>query len=175
MTCIVAVVDNDKVWMGGDSAGVSGMDLMVRKDPKVFRVGEFLMGFTTSFRMGQILMHGFNPPTITGDLFKYMVNEFVPALRHAFKEGGFLELNANREKGGTFLVGIRGRLFMIESDFQVGETYDGYAAVGCGDQIAHGALFASKELPAKKRVKLALKAAERYSSGVRGPFLVDSI
>ncbi len=175
MTCIVGLIDKNTVWIGGDSAAISGIDLVVRKDPKVFKVGEFLMGFTTSFRMGQILMHGFNPPVISGDLYKYMINEFIPALRNLFKEAGFLELNANREKGGTFLVGVRGRLFVIESDFQVGEPRDAFAAVGCGDQIANGALFASKEVSARKRVKLALKAAERFSGGVRGPFLIDSI
>lgn len=175
MTCIVGLVDNDTVWIGGDSAAISGLDLIVRKDPKVFKVGEFIMGFTTSFRMGQILMHGFTPPTITGDLYKYMINEFIPALRNLFKDTGFLEVNSNREKGGTFLVGVRGRLFVVESDFQVGEPIDNFAAVGCGEQIAHGALYASKAEKPAKRVKLALKAAERFSAGVRGPFLVDSI
>ena len=52
MTCIVGLIDGRRVWMGGDSAGVSGLDITVRADAKVFRNGDFLIGFTSSFRMG---------------------------------------------------------------------------------------------------------------------------
>ena len=58
MTCIVAVTDGKKIVMGGDSAGVSGYSLTIRKDKKVFKRKdesgtEWLFGFTTSFRMGE--------------------------------------------------------------------------------------------------------------------------
>lgn len=52
MTCIVGIVDNGKVYMGADSLGVGGLSKRVRKDPKLFRVGEFVFGYTSSFRMG---------------------------------------------------------------------------------------------------------------------------
>ena len=35
MTCIVGVVDGNRIIMGGDSAGVAGIDLGPRKDVKV--------------------------------------------------------------------------------------------------------------------------------------------
>ncbi len=54
MTCIAAVAHEGNVWMGADSAGVSGLALAVRRDPKIYRVGDFLFGFTSSFRMGQL-------------------------------------------------------------------------------------------------------------------------
>ena len=57
MTCIVGLVHEGVVYIGGDSAGVGGMSLTVRADEKVFQNGEFLMGFTTSFRMGQLLRY----------------------------------------------------------------------------------------------------------------------
>ena len=43
MTCIVGLVHEGVVYIGGDSAGVGGMSLTVRADEKVFRNGEFLM------------------------------------------------------------------------------------------------------------------------------------
>lgn len=48
MTCIVGYFDKKtkKVTIGGDSAGVSGLHITIRKDPKVFRVGEFIIGCT---------------------------------------------------------------------------------------------------------------------------------
>lgn len=33
MTCVVGLVAEGKVWMGADSAGVSGWDLRTRADP----------------------------------------------------------------------------------------------------------------------------------------------
>ena len=62
MTCIVGVVDNGKVYMGGDSAGVGGLCIETRKQPKVFRNGDFLIGYTDSFRMGQLLQYKMSPP-----------------------------------------------------------------------------------------------------------------
>ncbi|WP_245320978.1 hypothetical protein [Bradyrhizobium sp. NAS96.2] len=53
MTCIVGLVDKGQVFIGGDSAGVNAerLALVVRNDRKVFRNGDFVMGFTSSFRM----------------------------------------------------------------------------------------------------------------------------
>ena len=62
MTCIVGLVHEGVVYIGGDSAGVAGLSLVVRADEKVLRNGDFLMGFTTSFRMGQLLRYKLDPP-----------------------------------------------------------------------------------------------------------------
>ena len=175
MTCIVAVrAPSGVIWMGGDSAAVEGYDLRLRKDPKVFRVGEFLIGYTSSFRMGQLLRFGFAPPDqIPGtDPYEYMINFFVPMVRAVFKEGGYSTVTNGQEAGGHFLVGYRGELYHVEGDFQVGIPLDGFAAAGCGDQIAVGALFATQRLSPKQRIITALEASERFSAGVRGPFTV---
>ena len=57
MTYIVWFLDKKqkKVIIGGDSAGVAGLNITVRKDVKVFEVGEFVIGCTSSFRMMQII------------------------------------------------------------------------------------------------------------------------
>jgi hypothetical protein len=94
MTCIVGLIDNGKVWMGGDSAGVSGLDVTVRKDPKVFKNGDFLIGYTSSFRMGQLLRFKFNPPKYyaeqhNNDEYQYMCTDFIEAIRICLKAGGY--------------------------------------------------------------------------------------
>lgn len=176
MTCIVGVVHDGKTYVGGDSAGVAGLDLQVRKDPKVFRNGDFVIGFTSSFRMGQLLAHAFTPPKrhADADLYAYMVTDFVNAVRECLKSGGYAEKSSEAERGGTFLVGIEGRLFKIENDYQVGEAGDGYDACGCGAQVALGALHAMANQEPTKRLKTALEAAERFSAGVRAPFVTVS-
>lgn len=180
MTCIVGVVDKGAVIIGGDSAGVStgNLSLVVRNDKKVFRSGDFVMGFTTSFRMGQLLAYNFHPPKPRQgiDPMEYMVTDFIDATRARMKEGGFRRVKEEQEEGGTFLVGYAGRLFQINGDFQVGESTHGFDAVGCGELIALGSLYSSSgvgSLAAFDRVIGALKAAEAFSAGVRGPFTTE--
>lgn len=170
MTAVVGLVHNGRVHLGADSAGSSGWSLTLRADEKVFRNGPYAMGFTTSYRMGQLLRYAFAPPEPVGDLQGFMVTTFVDSVRACLKDGGWATKSNEQESGGQFLVGIAGRLFIVDSDYQVGEPHARYAAVGCGADIALGALYATDGQPVRKRMQAALEAAERHSSGVRGPF-----
>lgn len=172
MTAIVGLAHHGAVHLGGDSAGVAGWSLTVRADTKVFHNGPYVMGFTSSFRMGQLLRYTLNPPRPEGGLERFMATTFIDAVRETLKAGGFLRKDSEVESGGTFLVGVAGRLFMVDSDFQVGEAAAGYAAVGCGHELALGALYATattRKTP-QQRLGIALEAAERFSAGVCGPF-----
>lgn len=174
MTCIVGIADGKRVVIGGDSAGVSGLDIVIRRDPKVFRVGPYVIGYTSSFRMGQLLRFKLNCPEQDPrhDDFQHMATVFVDNVRTVLKDNGYAVITNNEESGGVFLVGYRGRLYKVESDFQVGESSDDYDAVGCGESFALGSLFATPKLPPKKRIDLALTAATHHSAGVRAPFVV---
>ncbi|WP_406420890.1 hypothetical protein [Streptomyces sp. NBC_00842] len=176
MTVIAGLVHKGRVHLGGDSAGVSGYQLTIRQDRKVFRNGPYVMGFTNSFRMGQLLQHAFQAPHPTGSLDRFMVTTFVDALRTCLKEGGYARKDSEQEYAGTFLVGIHGRLFIVDSDYQVGEPADGYAAVGCGDELALGALHATAHIDMRPRQRLtaALAAAGHHSAGVAGPYVYAS-
>lgn len=178
MTAIVGLVHDGQVHIGGDSASVSGWTMTVRADAKVFTKGPFVFGFTTSFRMGQLIRYAADPPTPDpADLDAFMATKFVDAIRNCLKAGGWAKKTDEREEGGIFLVGTCGRLFSVYADYQVGEAVDGYAAVGCGDEIALGALYAStgSGLTPRARLELALQAAQRFSAGVRGPFAFASL
>ncbi|MEU5136897.1 hypothetical protein [Streptomyces californicus] len=176
MTVIVGLAHDNRVYLGGDSAGVSGLQLTVRSDPKVFRNGPYVMGFTTSFRMGQLLRYAFQPPHPTGDLHRHMVTTWTDALRACLKEGGWARKDGDQEQAGTFLVGIQGHLFSVWDDYQVASHADGYAAVGCGDELALGALHATAHLGLRPRARLtaALAAADHHSAGVTGPYAYAS-
>ena len=173
MTCIVGVQDGTDVFIGGDSAGVAGYNITVRSDQKVFRNGPFVMGFTSSFRMGQLLRYSFVPPKVpdTG-LDKYMVVDFINAVRTCLKAGGWAKTDEGMERGGTFLVGVKGQLFLIDGDYQVAKNADGYASVGCGEEYALGSLHTTTGQDPKTRVRLALQAASHHSSGVTGPYTI---
>jgi hypothetical protein len=107
MTCIVGVVERDSVLIGADSAGVGGLKLQLRGDEKVFVNGPFVMGFTSSFRMGQLLHYKLNTPPHPADMdaYEFMVKCFVEAVRNCLKEGGFATKDKEQESGGELLVG----------------------------------------------------------------------
>lgn len=174
MTCIVAVTDGEQVTMGGDSSGISGWDIDYRSDSKVFHLGDLLIGFTSSFRMGQILRYNVSIPNIEkgADLYEWMVKEFVPVIRTAFIEHGFAKIDGASEKGGQFIVGIDGSIFVVESDYQVAESLNDYYSIGCGYGYATGSLYSTESKDPLERVNLALEAATYHSAGVAEPFTI---
>jgi ATP-dependent protease HslVU (ClpYQ) peptidase subunit len=172
MTCIVGLVHDGDVYIGGDSAGVAGLSITIRADEKVFGNGPFIMGFTTSFRMGQLLRYKLAPPAQTvhqGDM-EYMVTSFIDSCRQCFAGNGFGDKDAS--VGGNFLVGYKGKLYNIEGDYQVGIPKLNYDAVGCGSDLALGALFATEGLSPEERINAALAAASTFSAGVAPPFTI---
>lgn len=187
MTCIVGIEYDGKVYLGGDSAAVAGWDTQIQEAPKVFKLGDFVMGYTSSFRMGQLLQYDFTPPqNECEDDMTYMVKHFVPALRDLMKTGGFMTVKDNREEAGAFLVGYRGKLYSIQNDFSVMryvDRFDGtdycYNAVGVGAPYALAVMWRDirRELadygklpPARYLLQSALLGAEFFSNGVTGPF-----
>lgn len=179
MTCIVGLVSKGAVYLGADSAGVDGGDfsISVRADRKLLRNGDFLMGFTSSFRMGQLLAFALTPPKPREgvDLFAFMVTDFINAIRDCLKTGGYAAKEKEVEEGGTFLVAYKSRLFTIYGDYQVAESVCGYAACGCGDLIALGSLYSTPNETPHNRIAVALNAAEQFSAGVRAPFHVETL
>lgn len=178
MTCIVGVVEKGTVYIGGDSASVAGWTSRVTRLPKVFRRGPFLIGYTTSFRMGQLLEHALNVPAQGAkerDDMRYMVTVFAEHVRQLLKERGVAKIEANAESGGQFLVGYRGRLYSVQSDFQVNEMADGFDAVGSGAEYALGAIAALKGQPPVQRLKRALAISAHFNMGVSAPFFVKSL
>jgi len=176
LTCIVGVKHREGVVMGADSYAGWETSGSTRHDPKLGRVGAYGIGFTTSYRMGQLLLYGFDPPRppFRGDLQEFMVTVFVEAVRTRLRAGGWMKVENTRDEGGDFLVGVRGRLFTIYSDFSVEETVDRFAAVGCGEKYALGAL-AHLTCSPRVRVLAALRTAERFTGGVRGPRVVVDV
>jgi hypothetical protein len=171
VTCIVGVTDGERTIIGGDSAGLAGWSITTRNDPKVFRLGPLAVGFTSSFRMGQLLRYMELDADNIGDVDRWMVTSFVPQIRALFREGGFTRTELGVESGGAFLVGHAGRLFEISTDFQVGESTDGYAAVGCGFAEALGALHVTRGVAGLQwRAEVALDTAAYLNAGVRGPY-----
>lgn len=172
MTCIVALVDGSQVYIGADSCAADGnRSAFGWVQPKVFARESFVIGYTTSFRMGQLLQYRLaTKPRKAVSVHEYMCTQFVDAVRDCLKAGGFAKKKDEEESGGNFLVDYEGHLFRVASDYQVGEPSCGYDALGSGAECALGALFATQGKPALERITAALRAAAEFSTTVRPPF-----
>lgn len=102
MTCIVGIADGEKVWIGGDSQGTAGLSMTVRADTKVFTNGPMVFGFTSSFRMGQLLRHKLSiPKHYEGDVDKWLCVDFIDAVRQCFKDSGYARTHDGEEPAST--------------------------------------------------------------------------
>lgn len=179
MTCVVGFVDRGRVWIGADSCGSGGTDYHIRKDTKVFRNNNMIFGFTTSFRMGQLIQNSLKippHPVGMGD-FKYLTTLFIDSVLECFKGKGFAAIKENVVSGGDFLVGYRKTLYVVYSDFQVGISSGQCDSVGCGYAYALGAMKVMEKeniLPQEKIIR-ALKVSTYFSNAVKPPFRVVSL
>lgn len=171
MTCIVGFTDKDGVYIGGDSAAISEDDLSynIRSDEKVFQKGELIFGYSASFRMGQLLRYKLripNHPKGTED-FQYMATLFVDAVKKCFQDNDYNDIV---EDSGSFMVGYKGKIYAILSDYQIALPKENFIAMGCGDNFAIGAMYACTEKDPIKKMEVALNAAVTFSMGVKPPF-----
>ena len=177
MTCVIGLNTEDRVYIGVDSAAVQGWICRATNVRKLFKRGPFLMGYTTSFRMGQLLEHQLDVPpqeTSQSDM-EYMVVSFVEAARTLLKEKGFSKVESNKHSGGQFLVGYKGVLYCIHKDFQVGQLSEGLESIGSGSDFALGAMKALVDVPPVQRIKRSLTIAAHFNMGVCAPFYVRSV
>lgn len=172
MTIIVGLKTSDGVILGCDSQGSAEYNKTFRKDSKIFEVHGIGYGFTSSYRMGQILKYHTTEILDNmreNDLYGYIVTKLVPMYRRILTENGFKSNTNGVDSGGSFLLAIDGRLFAVLEDFQVEERLEEYNAIGCGDSYALGALYTqSSNLKPKARVIDAIKASKYFSCGCGG-------
>lgn len=176
MTCIVGIEAKDRVYIGADSAGVSGDICQEIASPKVFRKGQMVIGHTHSFRLGQALRYLLHLPRHEPGVGTeaYLVGPFVHAVRKLLKAHGMVEIQDGVEYGGSFLMGYRGKLYHVGNDFSVLRTRSGMDAIGAGRDVALGALAALSAGKGHERptCRAVLVVVAGLCNGVRPPFSV---
>lgn len=172
MTCIVSIETPEGVILGADSAVGSGWFTQFR-GAKLARVADHLFAFAGDVRAGDLVRHTLRllPPP-KKQIHRHVVSVVVPALRECLKAGALAITKESAEQtgGASFLLGVRGQLFEVATDYSVCRAGHGYMAGGCGREIAAGALASTHGQEPRQRLRAALEAAERHSLGVRRPF-----
>ncbi|ATN93501.1 hypothetical protein [Pseudoalteromonas phage J2-1_QLiu-2017] len=170
MTCIVAIKEeNGTVWMGGDLLGSNGFTKRQYPTSKVFRNGDFLIGFTSSFRMGQILEHNWTPPpmVVGQPVEEYFRLDVIESIRATFEHFGYGTRDGLEDIGGNFLIAYQGRLFEMQCNYSVLEIED-FVSVGSGQYHAEGCLYATlgSDMHPVARIEQAIEAAAEFTTSV---------
>jgi ATP-dependent protease HslVU (ClpYQ) peptidase subunit len=170
MTCIVGIEHSGRVYLAGDLQGTGWNNKVVHTQPKVFKKNGLVVGYTTSYRFGQLLEHGLPDPVIPkeeDEVYRWLISVFVRDIKKTLKD-------ADYEKGGTCLIGVRGQLWQMQDDFSVLRSVKGYDACGSGYEYALGSLHTSVNTAFKngnadeyvKALKHAIMAAGTFSPSV---------
>ena len=183
MTAIVGIAKGGQVWLGADSCGATSYYRAAFTTPKLVELSttsssKLLLGYTTSFRFGQILQYQVGMPhDIRKDAEEYLIRDFIPAARKSLIDHGWMKKESEREQSGAALVGYRGRLFTFQSDLSLTEAQSGLDATGSGYEYALGAMSFAASLGRKAEVILeaGLRAAATFTPGVMEPFTIRKV
>lgn len=174
MTCIAGIIDaSGRGHIACDSLGSDGYTKSVYKNAKVFKKGRFLFGYTSSYRMGQLLEHKLSLPArkVEQQLDAYMYGDFIDAVRSTLKENGYLSINSNKESIGEFLVITEARIFRVQDDMSLLESEEAFDTCGSGGDFAKASISILKrytKLSNRMILTKAIETAATYVSSVGG-------
>lgn len=174
MTCIVGIEHKGEVYLGGDRAATDGgLNRVLIKEPKVFLKDGIGFGVCGLPKVMDALQHAIElPPNTKNEGKGYLVSQVIPAIREGLKRLECTEEhNGQQYYHGAMLIGYRGHLYQMESNFQLVEAAHGFDATGSGGEAALGSLRSTKKMTdPRKRLLEALAVSAEHNAGVAPPF-----
>jgi hypothetical protein len=163
VTCIVGLVEDNTIYMGGDRSASDDISIVSMKTPKVYIRDEWIYGYAGTIGIGQLINY-IDLPSPEGDIEKLIRLDICQSLKSAIDS--YARDVENDETG--FLIGAKGRLFEFNvSDWGVLEIDQ--TSIGSGSQIAFGSLYTSIDNNPIDRIGLAIGSAITYSPSCQGP------
>jgi len=147
MTCIVAFkTEEGHSIIAGDYMASNGHHFNKVANSKVFNKSESCaIGYTSSFRMGQILEHYWTlPPRVEGQTAENFVNvTLVESIRAIFKTYGYGTKDGLEDLGGTFILLYEDRIYCMQFNYSLLDYDSEIIAIGSGTDAALGAIYLS--------------------------------
>jgi ATP-dependent protease HslVU (ClpYQ) peptidase subunit len=146
----------------------------LREDRKIFRSGDYIMGFCGSYRVGQILRNFGNFPDLPKNLknpekvVDFLIKNLIPEIRDLLGE------HMEDSEPWSLVIACREHFVIITDDLQVGYVTDDYSAIGAGENVALGALSVLNDdhffgdRTAMERAVAGVYAASLHNSSVGG-------
>lgn len=149
MTCIVGITDGNNIWMGCDGLISGDNDKFNLEQPKIIKKEEMLIGVAGTLRGLQLLKYHLDIDGLKEELEKlkivsdeeFICNYLVTCIKNMFFEHQYcVQIDSQENQNDKFLIGYRGRLYYLDSNYQIFNTTDSYMAIGSGSEYAYGAL-----------------------------------
>lgn len=176
MTCIIGYSHNGKAYVGADSLGSNGWTKAQYDTPKLFEVHGMVIGYTTSYRFGQVLQHHLRELLSNQvDPYKKLVEEYIPHIREILTAHGAKTTDKGVDSGGACVIGYKGAVYELQHDFSVLKPSNGIACVGSGAQVAYGAMLALTTKDSEQRILRALEVTSDAVTSVGGDFVVMAV
>lgn len=173
MTTLIAFQHEDFCVIAADTQ-TTGYDLRADCSPmgKIAQNGKYLVSAAGLVRGMNLIQHSFNPPAApkVKNLDRFMVNNFVPALRKTFALSGY-DIKSDGMAASfdnDFIVAVNGTLYFIDEGYGLERTKDKVYCTGSGMKLALGAAYAlgieecDDYEEAIEILEAAVKAAIRY-------------
>ena len=186
MTVIVGIKDKDNIYMGCDSAISTDSEIMTLSNPKIIQKWGMLIGITGSIRGLQLLEYEWDIPDnddgkeILSVLDTYSDDEYihkfvVPSIKEVFFSNQYcIQCDGQENMEDWLLIGYKGELYTLVSNYQCFKLDKPYAAIGSGSPYALGSLKTQEDLgifgkDPEMNITRAIKSACEFSNSVREP------
>ena len=187
MSVVVAIKENDRIYIGADSQVTKGGTRTTLKNPnnyKIWRVDDredSLMAHVGNLRDGCVvrLMNGIvDDYDVFNDRidYRFVVKYLMPEIVKNLKDAQYVTVNDSYIDfiDSSFLFAHKDRLYQISSDLSVIEV-DDCCAIGSGSDQAMGSLLSTEGQDPKTRIVKAIKASAASDIYVDYPIiLVDT-
>ena len=157
MTVIVGIRDNGKVYMGSDRSASDGDTILQMTTPKIFRVGNFLIGYSGSQGLGVMSKHLRCWNTEPEDIERFLRVDFVKEFK-GLRE----EIGGSDDDHASWLIAYNTYLYEVDTESFSVFPFD-YTAIGSGSAVALGSLYSTPEQSPMHRVHKAVNAAIEHT------------
>ena len=179
MTCIVAIKDKNKIYMGADSMACTSFTRGELKASKIIRKDNMIIGLCGSPRALQLLNYYWEVPKQNNQADDvYIYKTVTDSIMECFQTNLYAHLNNNQLKcGSDFIIGFNSNLYQFENNFQVLEPVNPYISTGSGSYHAMGSLYTTSltKMKPNDRLQIALQAATEYVHSVGGKYQFEEL
>ena len=180
MTTLAAIQGQGWCVIGADSliADDTRIYILNKNAGKLFKSDGYIFAIAGDVRPFQIIQHSTNFPSIpkvddTSELDKFISLEVIPTIREALKAEDY---TLDKEANFTFLVAIKGVIYIIDQDLCWTRDKRGLYAEGSGGDYALGAMnawqYPETIEAAKEVVRKSIGIAAQYDINTREPISI---
>ena len=164
MSVIVGITDGKNITMGCDSYISGDNEKFELSESKIIKKNNILIGVSGTMRGLQLLKYQLNLTTqehlseiedITISDEEYICNFLVNTIKEIFFNNQYtIKVDDQENHCDNYLIGYKGKLYTLDSNYQIYSTNDNYMTIGSGSQYAYGAL------KVQEKAKILLKDPE---------------